>query len=129
MTETIRTILVVLSSIFSTMYVVAGILFATHNQWLLSNMDRFFPVLSRMNLSYATTLGQFLVWSLILPLVTFGIHTSNQNVMFIAMALSITEVYLGCTFYVEIEDITGAWIHIILHGAIIAALIHLMVKG
>jgi hypothetical protein len=127
MLEILRSVLVLLSSAFAGFYILCGVLFAFQNQWLLSNMHKFFPVLHRMTLSYATTLGQFLIWSLILPLVTYGISTNNANVMLIGMALSVVEVYLGFTFYMEINDITGAWVHVVLHTAIIAALASLLV--
>jgi hypothetical protein len=116
MMDILRYVLTLFSGLFASFYVICAVLFAMNNQLITSKLDTWFPVLARMNLSRATTLGQFLIWSLILPIVTIGIFKTNALIMCVAMSLSVVEVYLGATFYFEIGDTFGGWLHIILHS-------------
>lgn len=107
---------------YSGVYLLAFVLRLINNEWAMTKwMPGQFPLLYSWNLDKTGQLFNLGLWTIVSPVLVYGLWTQNTWLVLLMCLISVWEVILGATFYVEIGK--GFREHMILHSIIVGYIV------
>lgn len=125
----IYTILGIAVLLVAALYWTGLILRAQDSPWLAARMGSLFPLLHHRYPDKGVQMAQLAAWAAILPALSYLLLSRQTVGLVLLLALAVWEVYLGATFYLDINDVPGARVHMILHSCIAALIGGYFVRG